>query len=148
MTYQPTVKFLWFIFIPQIVLITYIFIFLPFSSALLDANFTYLKGIGWGQFDAFQLLSNTPLNNGFFIRYIETGLIGALAHYLIFLPIAWTCLKQYHQPFTLLAFIILLAITALDVFWPFHPLILSIQVLFIACSAMILRRFNTDAEKP
>ena len=158
--YPPT-KFLWALLLPLIALLIYIFINLPYSAALLQMNFSHFKGIGWGKFEAFQFLSNenadiTDTQSGFFKRYIETGLVGALGLYIIFIPIILTLVRNFvkhsRTPHALSALILLITMAILDFFWLAHPFILSAQMLVLAYSALILRHFCShscfDHQKP
>ena len=156
LTYSPQKKYLSALLLPLTALVAYVAIILPASTSLLEMNFTHFKGIGWGQYDSFKFLSaeastgkaNNNLYSGFFKRYIETGLMGALGLYIIFMPIAFTLLKYIKKLQALVACILLVLITCLDIFWHSHPLILSVQVLILAYNTLILRHFFFTPEKP
>lgn len=133
--------FLAFIFLMAV----FIIFFNPLFSIHIYFDFSYWKGIGWGQFDVFKKISlydHTDLNSGFLRRYIETGLVGAYGLYMVFLPLFWVVVKQafvvprHYVHFAMMAVLLLMSFI-LDFFWLWHSVIGSFQFLtvtYIACS--------------
>ncbi len=143
-------------FIPFfIVMIFSIIFFNSFFSISTYFDFSYLKGIGWGQFDIFKKLSpyeHTDLNSGFLKRYIETGLVGAYGLYIVFLPILLMVIKrafaQEHRLHFTFIIILLLFSFALDFFWLWHPLIGSFQFLILAYMACSWKNVEVNRSIP
>lgn len=122
----------------------WIIIFSPLLSLHDYSEFSYLKGIGWGQLEVFQLLapnSFEEVNSGFTHRYIETGLIGAYGFYIIFLPLIFHYVTQLlrgnHKLDNALALIIVILAFFIDFIFQWNAWMPALQLLTLAYLASV-----------
>lgn len=128
------------VYLPLIfMMFLYIILSVPFSSAFSEMDYTYLKGMGWGQFFIFEALLQgkiQTIDSYFLRRYVEGGQVAAYGLYCLTLPLLWAFMRdisvtKHYMKFILAALCIVL-LGALDILWAPHNAVLGLQLILLS----------------